>query len=423
MSYRLLIVFLLGFSSGLPLSLVTSTLQAWFADAGLSIKTIGWLSVLGLPYVCRFAWGPFLDRYTLNRLGKRRSWIITTQFLLGVGFNLMAYLNPIAAIKPLALLTVLMSFLSATQDMAIEAHRTEYLPTQEHGIGASLAVFGYRLALLCSGGVALILAEHLGWENVYHLMGFLMFMSMLAPWFSLEPSPSTSSPPNSLAASFSESIYNLLRRKNSLLLLFFILFYKLGEAFTTSISGIMMPFLIQGLGFSLVTIGYVNKIAGTVSIIAGGLFAGILLLRFSLYWSLLVFGLAQALTNGLFVMLAIVGKQTSLLVLAVVFDNFVAGLGSTALVALFMHVVDKRYTATQFSLLVALSTLPRIFSGPIAAWFQSLFGWVGLYELSVILALGFIPFLRCIKDFMPKHSCFSHDKHPTNNECHANTAQ
>jgi len=346
MSKRLLIIFILGFSSGLPLALISSTLQAWYSDAGMSILATGALSLIGLPYVYRFIWGPLLDRYTLFPIGKRRSWMLVMQVLLLVGFNAMAWFSPTTSPQLMAALAFLLACFSATQDVAIDAHRTEYLPQNEHAIGASLAVLGYRLALLVAGGVALIIAQHLGWAIAYRVMGLLML---------------------------------------------------LGEAFTTTTSGIVMPFLIQGIGFSLDTIAYVNKIMGIGAIILGGVTAGLLLMRWSLYRALLVFGLLQAVTNLLFIALAMVGKNVPLFAVAVVSDNFVAGMGSTALVALFMGLVDKRFTATQFSFFVALSMLPRVLSGPIAAMLQSWFGWVGLYELSFIMAFCFIPFLLIIR--------------------------
>lgn len=190
----------------------------------------------------------------------------------------------------------------------------------------------------------------------------------------------------------------LLSRPGIIYLLIFIFCYKLGEAFTTTTSGIVMPFLIQGLGFSLDTIGYINKMLGIVSILLGGLTAGFLLMRYSLYRALFFFGLLQALTNVFFVILAMSGKNIVLLAIAVFSDNFVAGMGSTALVALFMRLVNKQFTGTQFSMLVALSTLPRIISGPVAATIQMHIGWVGLYQLSIVFALFFIPFLVLIKE-------------------------
>jgi MFS transporter, PAT family, beta-lactamase induction signal transducer AmpG len=397
MHKRLLIIFILGFSSGLPLALISSTLQAWFADAGMSILATGSLSLLSLPYVYRVIWGPLLDRYSLLSLGKRRSWMLTMQALLLIGFNAMAWLTPASSPKLMAVLAFLLACFSATQDVAIDAHRTEYLPQSEHGLGASLAVFGYRLALLVAGGIALLIASHYGWAITYRLMGFLMLLGMLAALWSPEPSQPQINHLN-FAKSFILPVKELCARPGMVTLLFFIIFYKLGEAFTTTTSGIVMPFLIQGLGFSLDAIAYVNKMMGITSILLGGLAAGILLLRWSLYRALFVFGLLQAATTIFFILLAIVGKNTPLFATAVICDNFAAGMGSTALVALFMRLVDRRYTATQFSLLVALATLPRILSGPLAALLQTWFGWVGLYQLAFILALGFIPFLIKLRE-------------------------
>lgn len=392
MNKRLLIVFILGFSSGLPLALISSTLQAWFADSGMSILATGSLSLLSLPYVYRIIWGPLLDRYSLSTMGKRRSWMLVMQVLLLLGFNMMAWFSPASSPQILATIAFILACFSATQDVAIDAHRTEYLPTKEHALGASLAIFGYRLALLVAGGLALIIASHWGWAIAYRIMGFLMILGMIATLLSPEPSLKQVTQ-SSFAASFIAPIKELLLRPGMVTLLFFIILYKFGEAFTTTTSGIVMPFLIQGLGFSLDAIAYVNKMMGITSILLGGLAAGILLMRWSLYKALFVFGLLQAATTVFFIMLAIMGKNLPLFAIAVICDNFAAGMGSTALVALFMRLTDKRYTATQFSLFVALSTLPRILSGPIAAVLQSWFGWTGLYQLVFILALGFIPFL------------------------------
>ncbi|STY29770.1 AmpG protein [Legionella wadsworthii] len=397
MNKRLFIVFILGFSSGLPMALVSSTLQAWFASSGMSVFVTGALSLISLPYAYRIFWGPILDRYSLFGIGKRRSWIISMQFLLLLGFNLMAWFTPEQYPKLMASLALILACFSATQDIAIDAHRAEYLSTNEHALGASLAVLGYRMALLLSGGLALVMAQKAGWSFTYRFMGLAMIAGMFAVIFSKEPSVTTQEK-NNFAVSFLAPIKELILRPGIIPLLLFIFCYKLGEAFTTTTSGIVMPFLIQGLGFSLETIGYINKILGVGSILIGGLCAGFLLIRFSLYRALLIFGLLQALTNVLFVALAMIGKSVPLLAISVFLDNFAAGMGSTALVALFMRLVDKKYTGTQFSMFVALSTIPRIFSGPVAASIQAAIGWVGLYQLSILLALTFIPFLIWIKE-------------------------
>lgn len=394
---RLFIVFILGFSSGLPLSLLGSTLQAWFASSEMSIMATGMLSLLGIPYAYKFLWAPLLDCFGRNSLGRRRSWLFLTQLLLVLGFNLFAYGAPETSAGCMVLLALLLSFVSATQDIAVDAQRVEYLAYPLHALGASVAVLGYRLALLISGGLSLILAQHLGFAMTYRIMGGLMFLGVLATWLSDEPNVAVCEAV-SLKQAYLAPLMNLWSRKHIVSFFLFAFFYKLGEAFTSTTSGIVMPFLIQGLGFELETIGYVNKILGVTAVIIGGLVAGLLLIRWSLYRALFCFGMLQAFTNIFFILLAQKGANLVLLCVAVATDNFATGMGSTAIVALFMRSVDSRYTATQMAILVAFSSLPRIFSGPFSAWVQGYLGWVGLYQIAFILSLLFIPFLIKIRN-------------------------
>jgi PAT family beta-lactamase induction signal transducer AmpG len=400
MNKRLWIIFILGFSSGLPLALLTSTLQAWFSESGLSVASSAMLSLVGFPYIIKMFWAPFLDKYSLSTLGKRRSWIITTQILLLIGFNIMAWFTPNQSPAIMSVLAFILAGISATQDASIDAQRLEYLPVTEHGLGVSIATFGYRIALFVSGGVALILASRLGWVFTYRLMGFIMILGIVATLISEEPNSSQ----QTTSFSFIEPFYDLFKTPGILYIVLFILFFKLAESFTSTSSGIVMPFLIEGLGFSLEAIGYINKMLGIISIVAGGLLAGILLMRWSLYKALFIFGLVQAFTTLLFVLMAMVGKNLLLFGIAVACDNFATGMGSTALVAFFMHIVNKKFTATQFAILVAIATIPRILSGPIAAGLQMWFGWVGMYQIAFLLGLGFIPCLLLIKkQFSPDH--------------------
>jgi len=393
MNKRLFVVFLLGFSSGLPLALLGGTLQAWFSASGASVMTTGMLSLIGLPYIYRFIWSPILDRFSLFSLGKRRSWILSMQVFLLLGFNALAWLSPLVSPGLMALIGVLLAFFSATQDIAIDAHRTEYLLPEEHGLGASFAVCGSQAALLLSGGLALIMAHHLGWAATYRMMGFFMLLGMVTVLWSPEPSRGQLEQTSGFWKSFVAPTKALFSRPGIIPTLGFILFYKLAEAFTTTNSGIIMPFLIQGMGFSLDVIGYVNKVMGMIAVISGGLAAGLLLTRWSLYRALWVFGLLQAFSHLLFVFLAISGQNLTLFSVAVVCNNLAAGMGTTALVAFFMRWVDRRFTATQFSFLVGAASLPRILSGPIGGSLQQSLGWVGLYEVTFILTFCFIPFL------------------------------
>ncbi|MCX7118304.1 MAG: MFS transporter [Legionellales bacterium] len=397
MTKKLFIVLLLGFSSGLPMSLVSSTLQAWFADAGLSIWLTSSLSLISLPYLFRFLWTPFLDRYRILSLGKRRGWICSMQLLLIVGLHFITWFKPTVSPGIMAIFAFILAVFSATQDAAIDAHRIEYLPSEYYGLGASLASTGYRFGMLMSGGVALVIAENYGWVVAYRTMSAALLVGVLAILWSPEPKKTTVSGNSTVLDSFMEPVRDLLSRSGILSFCVFILLFKLGEVFTTAISGIVMPFLIQGLGFSLATIGYVNKIWGTLALILGGVVGGVLMLRLSLYRALLYFGLLQAVTNLIFVFLAMAGKNIVLFSLAVISDNFASGMGSTALVVLIMRFVNQKFTATQFSILVCIAGLPRIFSGPMGAFLQTHYGWVGLYMIAFLLSFMFIPFLHKIK--------------------------
>lgn len=416
MNTRLIIVLILGFSSGLPLAMLTSTLQAWFASDGLSLMKVGVVSLIGLPYCYRFMWAPILDKYPLFSLGRRRSWILTMQILLLIGFNIITWFSPTISSNTMLWLAALLAFFSATLDIAIDAHRTEYLPVQEHALGASFAIFGYRMALLLAGGLSLVIAAHWGWVISYRCMGSLMIIGISATIFSKEPLL-TSEYKEVASASFLSSLINpvkcFIQQKNILLFLVFILCYKLGESFTSSTSGIVLPFLIQGLGFPLDVIGYINKIVGITAAILGGIVSGFILLRWNLFSALLCFGICQALSTLSFIALAIFGKDITLLCIAVVSENFASGLCAVALVALFMRVVDRRYTATQFSILIAFASLPRTFSGPIAAMLQSHLGWTGFYQLVFCLSLLFIPFLLLLY-YLPSFS-FNHALNLKNN--------
>ena len=396
MTKKLFIVLLLGVSSGLPISLVSSTLQAWFADAGLSIWLTSSLSLISLPYLFRFLWTPLLDRYRILSLGKRRGWICGMQILLIAGLHAITWFKPTVSPGIMAMLAFILAIFSATQDAAIDAHRIEYLPSEYYGLGASLASTGYRIGMLMSGGVALVIAQNYGWIVAYRAMSAALLVGVLAILWSPEPKKTTVTN-STVLDSFMAPVRDLLSRSGIVSFCIFILLFKLGEVFTTAISGIVMPFLIQGLGFSLATIGYVNKIWGTLALILGGVVGGVLMLRLNLYRALLYFGLLQAVTNLLFVFLAMAGKNIVLFSLAVISDNFAAGMGSTALVALIMRFVNQKFTATQFSILVCIAGLPRVFSGPMGAFLQIHYGWVGLYMIAFLLSFMFIPFLHTIK--------------------------
>ena len=373
----------LGFASGLPLALTGGTLQAWMAVEGVDLKTIGIFSLVGLPYALKFFWAPLLDRYALPFLGRRRGWIIASQgFLIGL-IVILSFCSPKNTPLLVALICLMLTFTSASQDIVIDAYRADVLREKERGLGAAVSVTGYRIAMLVSGALALILAGSLGWHMTYLLMGGLMLVGMTATFFGPEPEEIIN-PPKTLRDAISGPLKEFFNRPACWSFLALIILYKIGDAFAGSLT---TAFLIRGPGFSIEEVGIINKGLGLAATIFGALYGGLMLARLGLYKSLMAFGILQAISNLSFMWLAYVGKVYSVMVVAVAFENLAGGMGTAAFVAFLMTLCDRRYTATQFALLSALASVGRIFVGPPSGFLAEELGWVIFFFITFLAAL------------------------------------
>lgn len=392
---RLLIILLLGFSSGLPLALTGTMLQAWFTVSGISIVTIGVLSLVGQPYVYKFLWAPLLDRYIPPLLGRRRGWLMITQAALLISIAAMALGSPLHHPMALAALALLIAFLSASQDIASDAYRTDVTAAQERGLSAALYTGGYRVAMMVSGGLGLVLADVIGWSATYLVMASLMLIGLMASWYSAEPDfNGQSAHPTNLYGAVVEPWREFFARKQAWIFLLVILFYKLGDALSISLT---TPFLLRGLGFSLTVVGSVNKSIGLVATLLGIFVAGAIMTRLSLYRSLLLFGILQMVAILLFMQLAVIGKNYSLLIVTVFIDNLFNGMGTAAFLAFLMSLCDHRYTATQYALFSALASIGRVFVGPLAGVMVEHIGWVHFFAWSFVVSLPGIILLRWVR--------------------------
>ncbi len=399
---RILVTLLLAFSSGLPLSLTGSTLQAWYTVSGVSIMTIGALSLVGQPYVYKFLWAPLLDRYLPPFLGRRRGWIIIFQFSLVISLIIMALLNPKITPWWLAGVALVVAFLSATQDIAIDAYRTELLHPGERGLGAAVTSFGYRIALILSSGIALVLADWIGWRATYLIMAGLMAIEMLVVRLAPEPEQQ-GRVPASLMIAIVEPFREFLSRRGAVAVLLFILLYKLSDVIALSLS---TPFLLRGLGFTLTDVGVLYKTVGLIATLLGAFVGGMWLGSLRMYRSLMLFGILQGVSNGMFVVLAIVGKSYPLLISTIFIEGFCGGLSNVAIIAFLMGLCNVRFTATQYALLSALSAIPRVFIGPLAAWLVEYVGWVNFFLVSVVSMIPSLVLLWWLKqriDFDKSH--------------------
>jgi PAT family beta-lactamase induction signal transducer AmpG len=436
---------LLGFASGLPLALSAGSLQAWLTVEDVDIKTIGFFALAGLPYTFKFIWAPLLDRFEPPALGRRRGWLIATQLLLALACLAMSLLDPRQAIEAVALCAVAIAFLSASQDIVFDAYRADLLTEQERGAGAAVSVLGYRIAMLVSGGLALILADQwLGWPNTYRLMALLFvgvavysafsprlkvtgadasrgsgrrellgFVAMLATglavYFGLRALPWGAVDEDRFGRLVLQSIAMLLAfvaalqaarrvgfpsfvapwdaffsRDRALALLALIVLYKLGDAFAGTLS---TTFLIRGAGFTQTEVGAVNKLLGLAATIVGALAGGAWLSRRPLWGALMAFGLLQALSNFGYWLLAVLPKSYPLMAAAIGVENLCGGLGTAAFVAFLMALTDRRFSAAQFALLSALSAVGRVYVGPAAGVMVEAFGWPMFFLTTVLTAL------------------------------------
>lgn len=372
---------LLGFASGLPLILTDSTLKVWIQDAGVSIQTIGFFSLVQVPYNLKFLWAPLLDRFVPPVFGRRRGWMVLTQLLLVFALAVMAFADPQGGLRLMAALAFGVAFLSASQDIASDAWRTEILPKAAQGTGVTTHIAAYRIAILVASAGALALADRSGWRVTYLVMAGCMLLGPVGSLMAREPD--SLAPPRSLKAAVLDPFRNFLGRKGAGLALLFIVLYKLGDQLATSLA----PNFLRSLGFTKTAIGGVTKGVGLPALIIGGYLGGWLMRRWSLRKALLVFGLVQMAAILALLIPAALGPRIPALIVAIGLENLGFGMGVAAYMTLIMRLCDLRFTGTQFSLLTSLAALPRTLVAAPAGFAAGFYGWSGFFLLCAAAAL------------------------------------
>jgi MFS transporter, PAT family, beta-lactamase induction signal transducer AmpG len=419
---RLIVIGLLGFFSGLPLALTAGTLTAWLADSGVDRTAIGLFAAIATPYAFKFLWAPLMDGLTLpllGRLGRRRSWLLLMQLVLVIAIAMMSRLDPAHAPFLVALVGVMIATASASQDIVIDAYRVERLPVTEQGAGAAMATFGYRIGMLISGAGVLYLADQYGWGTAYFLMSGVMALGAGLTLFikevSGEVSPTSSSfippacggsesllrPPSTRHASLATFFQNyvlaplrdFMQRDHWLLVLAFVILYKLGDAFL----GVMFnPFLLD-LGFTKTQIAAVAKFYGLIATILGAFMGGWLVLKIGMFRSLMICGLVHMLTNLLLVVQARLGADLHFLIVSISLENFSGGMATSAFVAYLSALCQRHYTATQYALLSSLAAFGRTWLSTPSGWVSERLGWEWFFIVSCLISLPSLALLWWIE--------------------------
>ena len=390
-SREMLVALLMGFSCGLPLLLTISVLQAWMKEEGVDLTVIGLMALVGIPYTVKFLWAPFLDRFTLPFLGRRRGWLLVAQIALIFSITVLAFSNPQNSPWFLALAAFLVTFFSASQDIVVDAYRREDLSDEKLGLGSSLYINGYRVGMLLASGGGLILADSLSFTMVYLIMAACILPGVITTLLAPEPVVNIA-PPKTIKEAVISPLVEYFSRTGAIWMLTFILFYKVGD---TMASAMTTPFYLE-LGFTKTQIGTVVKLFGFWATIAGSLIGGVMMIRLGINRSLWVFGMLQALSTACFAFLARVGPSIPVLSAVIAFENLSSGMGTAAYAAFMASITNKKFTATQYALLSSLMGIPRVMASAPTGFMAKNFGWEAFFVLCALMAVpGMMLLFKC----------------------------
>ena len=382
---RTISILFLGFSSGLPLYTLIYLMQAWLATAGLDVKALGLFGLMTFPYTFKFLWAPLMDRYSIGTLGRRRGWMAVTQIGLFLVIGGVGMFDPKQELTLIVLAVGAIAFLSASQDVVIDAYRREILVEEEQGLGAAIIVNAYKAASLIPSALGLVLADTMSWQSVFWIVAAFMLPGFICTLLAKEPAV-YGAPPKNLQEAIVLPFREFIVRdglKQAIIIIMFVLLYKIGDTMATALS---TKFFLD-IGFTTKQIGLAANATGWWASLAGGAVGGIWMIKLGINRALWVFGVLQALAILGFAWLAEVGPDPFLLSAVFGFEAFASlGLGSAALVAFMSRATDPRYTATQYALFSSLAAVPRTFINASVGYIVAETGWFWFFMVCFMLA-------------------------------------
>jgi len=375
----------LGFSSGMPYYVLASLIFYWLRKSGISLSTIGALSLLYTPYAFKFLWSPFMDRYTPPFLGRRRGWALITQVGLMALISMVGMFDPTRSLTGIVVIMFLVSLFSASQDIVLDAYRRELLADDELGTGTSVWVNAWRLSGLVPGALALVLSDYLAWPAVFLITGAFMLLGIIAVLMIPEVSDDALAPKTLQDAVIKPFVEFFSRDgiKGGLVILAFMFFYKLGDNMATALA---TPFY-DDMGYSGTEIGSVAKVAGLWAGLAGGVLGGIVMLKISINRALWLFGFVQLATILPYIWLSQAGHTLVGLFVVISGEYLGVGLGAIALTAFMARETSTAFTATQFALFTGFMLLPRTFANATTGFIVEAIGWTEFYMICAIVAI------------------------------------
>ena len=396
-SWRTAAVSLLSFSSGLPLGLVWITIPTWMAQEGVDIKIIGLFTLAQAPWTFKFVWSPFMDRYSVPfpKVGRKLGWAIVMQIcliLLTLGFSGLTFHPDVIWI--IGSLTLAMAFVSASQDIAIDAYAVEILRPEEQGVAVGARIAIYRVAMFVAGGLAITLAGLLSWGSVFTILALFYLPMMVVSYFAPRSEYDKIEAPKSLKAAVWEPFVGFLSVHRSLEILLFVVLYKLADNLAGSL---VRPFLVQ-VGFDNFDVGVATATIGLFATLVGTFLGGALTTAWGLGHCLWIFGALQILSNFGYVFVAEIGVNRLLMYTAMGFESLTTGMGTGAFSVLLLRMTQKRFSATQYALFSSLFALPRILAGPVTGVMVDAMGWRNFFLITMVIG---IPGMMMLQRFSP----------------------
>lgn len=409
---RVLSMLFFGFSSGLPLLLVFSTLSAWLSESGVSKTTIGLASLIGGAYAFKYLWSPLVDKLPIpilsRRFGQRRAWLLLSQFSVIIALYALSRSDPADSLRDVIVLALFVSIASATQDIAVDAYRTEILESKRLGAGAASIVFGYRIGMLSASTGALVIADNINWNVAYATMSLLGFIGILTTLVNPEPqsfsSRATAGARNLFSAIglwfYDAAICPFIEffKRDGLRTALFILLFTMLYKYSDALLGVMSKPFYLDIGFSLTQIGFIVGAWGLAFTLVGILLGGLLVRRYNIGKSLLIGAVAQSLSNFAFIALAEGGVNESLFIFVIAVDNISGGIGTIAFVAFLSHLCNRNYTATQYALFSSLFAFGRTLFAAGGGWLADQVDWTSFFIITVLAGLpGIILLLLLVR--------------------------
>jgi PAT family beta-lactamase induction signal transducer AmpG len=390
LSLKMLAMFTLGFASGFPFYVVRDVLKLWLTDANIDLGTIGLFSAVALPYTWKFFWSPAMDGYTPPFLGRRRGWMLMTQIGLLILIAGMGQLDPTKSLKMMAVVAFCIAIFSATQDIALDAFRREYLTDEELGLGTGIWMNSWRFGMYASTGTAFLLSDKIGYPAVHLVLSLMMGVGIITTLLVSEPETGVAAP-HSLKEAVVEPFREFFSRGGAWWVLTFILLYKVGD----NMAGAMnIPFILK-MGFTKHEYFVIVKGIGMLALFGGAFIGGIVMVRLKIANSLWVFGILQAVSTACFALLLIVGKNHVVLTGIVAFEFLATGLGQAAYASYMAVQTNKRFTATQYAMMTSLMAIPGTAAAAITGYMAEYLGWSGFYIACALAALpGMLLLLR-----------------------------